>query len=410
MSLAEKVTVTWLGNRVGGIARPPDSPAVFIRDALPGETVLYRPLKVKKSFIEGELVSIEEPSSHRIQPFCRHFGRCGGCSLQHLDYHRELYWKRKWVEKAMRNLKHPPSQAVLPSPARKGCRNKITFDVFKGRLHLHAFRGDPVPVDSCPQMNLQTQKAFELIKNTELPSETTRVSVRGALNTSCRALEFTGTAPDTAEEEGLSVHLLRGGEWQKISGSGMTEKLCGFTFPVPAGGFFQVNSAGAELLIQTVLDIVPSAEGRILDLYGGAGTFGVPLAARGYTVHSVEMNRKASAACRRAGELNDIIKKNLTVTAARDRSFLSEALQKREHFDVVVTDPPRAGMGIRISRQIRRLAPEKLIYVSCNPFSAVRDINIFIQGGYTIKKVQPVDMFPGTDHVETVFLLERGDS
>ncbi|MCP4646631.1 MAG: class I SAM-dependent RNA methyltransferase, partial [bacterium] len=153
MSIPETVLIQSLGNRVGGIARPDGFPAIFVKNALPGELVKIDSFRVKKNFIEAELVSIEDASPHRVKPFCMYFGICGGCSLQHLNYGEQLKWKKNWVEKAIRNIPTPPVEETAPSPETAGYRNRVTFDICRGKLTLHAFRGDPVQVTSCPLMN-----------------------------------------------------------------------------------------------------------------------------------------------------------------------------------------------------------------------------------------------------------------
>lgn len=391
MGTPDTVRIEWLGNRVGGIARPPDSPAVFVRGALPGETVHIRRLAEKKSFIEAEPLSIEDPSPHRREPFCPHFGICGGCSLQHLEYSRELYWKREWVIKALRGLEHPQPEGTLPSPETVGYRNRVTFDVHRGKLHLHAFRGDPIPVDECPLMNENASVALRELLASPIPLEARRISVRGSLNTPDRAVEIHGN-----------------GSWKRISPATFRERILDIEFPVPPGGFFQVNTGAAEVLSSVVGGMIPGSSGTVLDLYGGVGTFGIPLALRGFTVESVEMNPGASRGCREAAQTN-AASSMLKAINLRDRSYLSSALSGSKKFDILITDPPRAGMGIRTTRQIARLKPPQIVYVSCNPFSAARDIAILTRGGYTISKIIPVDMFPNTDHVETVFLLKGKD-
>lgn len=387
MDLPETVLIESLGNRVGGIARPEGYPAVFVRGALPGEEVAIRVTARKKSFIEAEIQSVKDPSPHRIDPLCGYYGVCGGCALQHVSYEHELFWKREWVKKALRNLETPDVSPVIPSPEETGYRNRVTFDAVNGKLTLHAFRGDPISVDFCPLMNKNAETAFRELVESSYTGDVERVSVRGSVNTADRGPEF-----------------FSNGRWHREHR--ITEKLNGLLFAVPTGGFFQVNTGSAEILVKTVTALVPENNGRVLDLYGGVGTFGIPLALKGSTVDSVEMNRAASEGCAEAADLNSIPPGRLLRFTQRDRNFLSKALETGKKYNVVITDPPRAGMGIRTARQIRRLAPERIIYVSCNPFSAARDIAVLTEGGYTITEVVPIDMFPRTDHVETVFLLE----
>lgn len=408
MKTPDSVLIESLGNRVGGIARPNGSPAIFIRGALPGERVKINGLRTKKSYIEADLVSIEEPSPHRVKPFCRYYGICGGCSMQHLNYDEQLHWKRIWVEKAMRNLVIPEIDPTISSPITTGYRNKVTFDIKENNLTLHAFRGDPVPVDSCPLMNDSSKLALKAFLITGVPYGITRISVRGGANTDSSIIELIGDYQDRAPVHWPPVVIRKKRSWQSLKPGDMFEKLGEFMFQLPHGGFFQVNTGAAEKLVDLVMSLIPEESNSALDLYGGVGTFGVPLAARGSVVTTVEMNEEASMGCRIAAELNSIPAGSLRVVNTKDSSFLTKAIKKNKHFDTVITDPPRAGMGISISQQLTQLKPSRIVYVSCNPFSAARDIAVFTEGHYTIRRITPVDMFPHTDHVETVFLLERG--
>lgn len=406
MKLPDKVTIDSLGNRVGGIARPADCPAVFVRGALPGETVTISPAAVRKNYIEADIVSIDRSSPDRREPFCPHYAKCGGCSLQHLDYSAQLHWKRIWVQKAIKGLEPPEVQQTLPSPNQTGYRNKVTFDVENGRLCLHGFRSDPVPVDSCPLMNPGAADTLRRVIAAGLPPGLRRISIRASEFTDSSSVELIGSQGGLTEIQHSSVFEEVRGEWKCLSGRVMHENLAGIVFPVPPGGFFQVNTRAAELLINTVLRMVSKDSRSILDLYGGVGTFGVPLARMGFSVESVELNQYASQACREAAALNDLKHGDLAVFNMSDASFLADAAKRGKVFDTVIVDPPRSGMGVKVTAQMKHLAPSRIIYISCNPFSASRDIAVLIGGGYRLTKVLPVDMFPHTDHVEAVFLLE----
>lgn len=407
MKTPDTVVIESLGNRVGGIARPNGSPAVFVKGALPGERVRISRLNTKKNYIEADIVSIEEPSPHRVEPFCKYYGICGGCSMQHLKYAEQLRWKKIWVEKAMRNLAIPGVDPTIPSPVTTGYRNRVTFDIERNNLTLHAFRGDPVPVDSCALMNDSSKQALKAFLASGVPRGISKISVRGGVNTDSTIIELTGDFQDRIPARWPPVVIRRKEYWQSLKPGEMFEKLGDFMFLLPPGAFFQVNTKAAEKLINLVLNHIPGKDNSVLDLYGGVGTFGIPAAAQGSEVTSVEMNEEASTGCRTAAELNSIPAGKLHVVNAKDSSFLAAALKKNRYFDTVITDPPRAGMGINISQQLEQLNPARIVYVSCNPFSAARDIAIFTEGHYTIRQITPVDMFPHTDHVETVFLMER---
>jgi len=407
--IPEIVTIDSLGNNVGGIARQEGYPAIFVKGALPGETVKIRPLKEKKNFITAELVSVETPSKHRVKPFCKYYGKCGGCSLQHLDYNEQLKWKRAWIEKALRNLEIPEIEQTIPSPATTGYRNRVTFDVHNQQLTLHAFKGDPIPVAECPLMNETSKKALRFFQeNNFLDEALTKVSFRGADNTEDGLIELSGKFTKAISANWPQVAQRAKIVWLQLNKGQMIEKLGKYLFHVQPGGFFQVNTRAGEKLIELVLKYNNEPGKKVLDLFGGVGSFGIPLAAEGFRVTSVELDWKTSKGCTEAITINNIDPNNLRVITARDSSFLSKVIKKKISFDTIITDPPRAGMGIRTAKQITRLKAKKIIYVSCNPFSAARDLAVLVEGGYSIKQITPIDMFPHTDHIEAVFYLERG--
>ncbi len=408
MKNRETVLIESLGNRVGGIGRPEGSPAIFVRGALPGEQITIKNPRNRKSFIEAELDSIVKPSPDRVKPFCSYYGICGGCSLQHLSYQGQLHWKRLWVEKAMRGLPIPKIDLTVPSPATEGYRNKVTFGIWGNELTLNAFKGDPVPVDTCPLMNDSCKSAMQSFLKTGFPDGIKKLAVRGSVNSNSSLIELTGKHMGTVPANWPPVVIRKEGKWCSLKPGDMFEKMGELVFQIPYGGFFQVNTQAAEQIVSIVLNHVSKESKKILDLYGGVGTFGLPLLADGCDVTTVEMNTEASEGCRTAAKLNSIPTGKLHVINAKDSTFLKKALKKNKQFDTIITDPPRTGMGLNVTKQLLQLKPEQIIYVSCNPFSAARDIALIIENNYLIKQITPVDMFPHTDHVEAVFLLERG--
>lgn len=404
----DTVLIESLGNRVGGIGRPEGSPAIFVKGALPGELVTYKNSRTRKSFIEADLDSIVKPSPDRVEPFCKYYGICGGCSLQHLSYDMQLHWKRLWVEKAMRGLRIPEIDSTVPSPVTEGYRNKVTFGMGENNLTLNAFKGDPVPVDSCPLMNDSCKSAMQSFQKTGFPDGIRKLAVRGSVNSNSSLIELTGNHMGPVPTSWPPVVIRKDGNWCSLKPGDMFEKMGELIYQIPHGGFFQVNTLAAEQIVNIALNHVSKESKTILDLYGGVGTFGLPLLADGCEVTTVELNVEASEGCKTAAKLNNIPTGKLHVINAKDSTFLKKALRKKKHFDTVITDPPRTGMGLSVTRQLLQLKPEQIIYVSCNPFSAARDIALIIENNYSIKQITPVDMFPHTDHVEAVFLLERG--
>lgn len=393
-----------LGNRVGGIARPENGSAVFVKGALPGETISCRITSSKKSFREAELLEVLKPSPWRRDPVCRFFGTCGGCSLQNLDYRQQLLWKRVWVGKAIERagIPAPSPEETAACPVETGYRNRISFDIVDGRTGLHRFRGDPMPVDNCPLLIRAGGKLLRDLQLLDLHG-VRRATVRGSASSGQTMLELRGGSPLGAVPEPWAL-LSASGWWVHPPDSPpFSDEQYGFRYPIPPGGFFQVNPWMAEKLTELVVE--RCSGGMVLDLYGGVGALGLPIASSGAKVVSVELDGASSDAGREAARINGV--DSIEFVHMRDRNYLSASLEQGIGFDTVVTDPPRAGMGIRISRMVTRLKARSIIYVSCNPFSLARDMACLIKGGYIAREILPLDMFPQTDHVEVLVLLER---
>ncbi len=404
------VEITSLGNRVGGISSSLNRKTVFVRGALPGETVRCRTGRARKNLIEADLVTILERSTYRTDPFCSCFGECGGCSLQNLTYSRQLFWKRNWVEKALgrAGIEYPDElmKDVIPSPDTEGYRNRVSFDIMSGKPGLHRFRGDTMIVDGCPLLNRRGQKAFERLFEEQL-DWSSRVSVRASDRTGKAMLEFSGPSSQgiiSGCDSDIIAWKDRDGWKVDPKGSVLHEIAGGYTYPVRPGTFFQVNTGCADIIISIVTDLCAGGR-KILDLYGGCGTFSLPLASEGADVTSVELNPDSSASGKEAAELSGI--KGIDFLVGRTRHFLLDTVRAQQTWNTVIVDPPRAGLGIRVSRLLRRVASEKIVYVSCNPFSLARDLKVICEGGWAVAGIQPVDMFPQTDHVETVVTLKR---
>jgi 23S rRNA (uracil1939-C5)-methyltransferase len=406
-----QITITALGNIVGGISSADGRKTVFVRGALPGETVRCRITSEKKTRIEAELLEVIEASPYRIIPFCEYFGICGGCSLQHLSYSQQLIWKSNWIEKAFirAGISFSTIEDAVPSPQTTGYRNRVSFDVIEGKPGLHRFRGNPFPVNECPLLNRRGQQEFRLLQKVNL-GHCARVSVRASDRTGSAMLEFRGgPAPSSlVKDDSVITAWEVSGKWvAEPEGCEITEQAAGLTFPIRPGTFFQVNPGCADGLISTVAGSCDD-DMNILDLYGGSGTIALPLAASGAKVVSVEINPDSSLSGRKAAEMNGVDSISFITSSARQ--FLTDSSESCRSWDTVIADPPRAGLGIRISRLLRRINSEKIIYVSCNPFSMARDLRIITERNWTVQKVQPIDMFPQTDHIETVVLLERKEN
>lgn len=393
-----------LGNGVGGVARPSGERAIFVRGALPGETVACEVEQERKSFRVARLLEVLDPSPHRVKPPCPLFPDCGGCSMQHLKYGIQLEIKHGWVESALRRVfQGAEVNAVTASPRVIGYRNRVSFDIVEGRTGLHRHRGDPIPADDCLLLGERGRVTTASLAGFDL-SFCGRVCVRSSSGQISDGLEFWGCtdpAPLPLSREGAAFETR--GVWTAPVGWNLRETLSGISFSVPPGGFMQVNTEAAEELIRRVVWIAGGSR-SVLDLYGGAGTFALPVASTGASVASVESNSSSSAAGAETAARNGL--GGVEFVAADCRDFLMDAVERARRWDLVIADPPRAGLEAGVCRLVLELAPPRLAYVSCDPQTLSRDLRI-LGSAYDPVESIPFDLFPQTDSVETVVLLER---
>lgn len=403
----EILRIDALGSRVGGVARPAGLPVTFVRGALPGESVVCRMLSEHGSFRTAGLVEIVEASPERVRPECPLFGTCGGCTLQHLSYRSQIEWKGRWVESALRKIPGVRPDGTIASPLAMGYRNRVSFDVVGGRTGLHMRAGDPVPVQDCPLLNGEGRRIHAALSEHDL-SFCRRVSVRAPSSGGAGMVEFRGGQPPDAvagalpgctaawEDEDGMWHILSGSRW-------MCETVGRIRHSIPPGGFFQVNTGAAAILAELVAEALAGC-GRVLDLFGGSGLFALAAAARGASVTSVEWNADASSAGRTAAAENSLERVDFVTSGVRE--FLSGGRAGSPGWDAVICDPPRSGAGTRVARLAARLGAPRLVWVGCDPWTTARDL-ITLSRSYEVERVVPVDLFPQTDHVETVALMSR---
>jgi len=407
--MAESIlSISALGNDVGGIGTGDDGRRVFVRGALPEETVRCRITKEKKSFLQARLLEVVIPSPHRTEAFCSHYGECGGCSLQHLSYGRQLFWKGQWIRRALKRggIPFPGPVDVIPSPEEREYRNRVSFDILQGIPGLHRYHGDVMPIDDCPLLNSPGRDIYRSLMGM-LPLNAGRVSVRSSVQTGESMVEFSGgQGVRCIALEGVTVTAWKTGkQWRREPAEAVFhEEVGAIVHRVLPGAFFQVNTGCANLLLSAVVKAV-EPESRILDLYGGSGAFSLPLARSAARVTSVELSADSSEGGIETARSAGI--ENVEFVNCRVRRFLTDTVDAEDQWDTVVLDPPRAGLGIRVARLLRRVRTDRIVYVSCNPFSLARDLGVLQDGGWTVARVTGYDMFPQTDHVETLVILER---
>ncbi len=425
-----------------------DGMVVFVDGGLPGDTVEARIFKRRRQHLEAAVTKVLTPSPDRIPAVCRHFGHCGGCKLQHLEYERQLAFKADQVRNHVTRIGGLPDPGKIPiisCPDIYNYRNKMEFafgqDAEKNNaLGLHP-RGRYWQVFDLQECHLPPPEFARIVELTRdffsalpyQPYHSRRrtgflrfLVVRVGQATGEIMVNLITTEGELPEgipwAEQLCGHIpsiktvmrtindtpaqIAVGEQADIwVGNGtFTEKLGGLTFTIGPESFFQTNTRQAERLFQTALDFADcSADDSVLDLYSGAGAISLLIAQSTRQVTGVEIVPEAVRAAQETAEKNGIANGEFLCQDAK--GFLQECLENDRTFDLIITDPPRAGLHPKVIKRLCALKSPKLVYVSCNPATLARDLQFLCESAYALDRIVAVDMFPHTAHVEVVTRL-----
>jgi 23S rRNA (uracil1939-C5)-methyltransferase len=432
-----------------GVGRA-DGYVVFVRGGLPGDRLRVRITEARARFGRGTIETVLAPSPDRVEAPCPYFGRCGGCRLQHLAYPAQLAFKTKQVRDCLERLGGLPAfemRPILAAPDPYGYRNKMEFTVGGAPgaapvVGLHQAERYDVVLD-IERCLLQSDTMNELLDEFRRQvrargldaweADTGRgllrfVVVRQGRHTGQAMVNVVAGAPDVetlgplaealrARTAALSSVVLNvnakkasvavGSEEHLLTGRDhIEESLGGVTFQISANSFFQTNSRQAERLFGLVAEACAlDGTETLLDLYAGTGAISLLLARRVARVYGIELSAAAVADAVRNARANGI--DNCTFLAGEVRHVLPELMAQGVRASVVVADPPRAGFHPKALRALARLAPDRIVYVSCNPSTLARDVGDLVREGFRLEWVQPVDMFPQTPHIEAVARLVR---
>ena len=430
-----------------GVARH-DGFVVFVRGGLPGDRVRARVTKVKRGFAEGFASALLEPGPGRVEAPCRHFGTCGGCRFQDLAYEVQLAQKAQQVRDALVRIGRivdPPLEPIMPATSIYGYRNKLEYSFTAGadgvELGFHrAGRWDEViDIEEC-LLTTDVGNAIRLAvrawareEGLEAYDQATgegylrHLVVREGRNTG-QVLVVLVTAPGDRFEAGYLVDVLRRfPEVRSIHWAindtpaeqtnlptrllwgeeAIEEEIMGLRFRVRPSAFLQTNTEMAEQLYGLAREFAGlTGSENVFDLYCGTGTIGLALAPDAGTVWGLEISEEAVACAIENAELNGV--ENAQFFAGNVGQTIEELVEKAGAPDVVVVDPPRAGLAGKALRRTGALAAQRIVYVSCNPTTLASDLQVLRDDhGYELVRCRPVDMFPHTPHVESVSLLTR---
>ena len=383
-----QLKLTGMG-RLGEALAQEDGKQVFVFGGIPGELVVAEVLRERREHLEARVVEVVEPSLHRVEAPCSYFGACTGCQWQHMDYAYQLLLKWEVVTDALERvggLQGVPVEETLPSPRTLGYRNHARFTVSREGARLgfvNRLTRRWVEVQECQLMVPWINDALAALQGRV--GETTQVSLRYGAKTGSWILQPTLHGQDVPLESGQKQYQ---------------EELLGRSFRVSSPSFFQVNAPQAEQLAALAMEALAlTGNETVVDAYAGVGTFAVLLAGSAYRVIAIEESASALEDARQ----NVADSSNVELWRGKTEEVLGGLTG--EQVDAVILDPPRAGCQPRALEGLLTLGPRRIAYVSCDPETLARDLKVLTQGPYRIERVQPVDMFPQTHHVECVVTL-----
>jgi len=402
------VTLTALTYGGDALGRLPDGRAVFVPLALPGERVRVQVVEEKRGHVRARLVEVLQPSPQRITPRCVHFGVCGGCHYQHLSYEDQVAAKTGIVREQLQRLaglEDPPVLPVLPDPRGWDYRNTVQFHLTAdGRVGYQKLGSNQTfAIQECHVLEAGLDAFWPQIDMQPLPG-LDRVGLRlGAGDDVLMTLESEDIdLPEMTLDLPISVvHLSPAGPILMAGDPFVVVDLLERPFRVSAGSFFQVNSVQAARMVAQVLDAAKlTGQETVLDLYCGVGLFSAFLAPHAARLVGVESSPEACDDF--AVNLNEFDHVELYQGRAED---ILPHLDLRP--DVIVADPPRAGLAPAVVDALVKMSAPRLVYASCDPATLARDIRRLLVAGYRLERVQPIDMFPQTFHIESVVLMSK---
>ncbi len=454
-----ELDITDLSSEGCGVGRI-EGIAVFVDGALPGELVEAEITGVKKKYFTAKLINIVTPSPNRSKPFCPVFEECGGCSLQHMSYEYQIEYKKKKVKDAVERisgLKDIEVSSVMGADTDKGYRNKVQFffDYRNGEVSCGFFgRKSHIVINnnSCflinDAANMLKNEIVNIVRNNisefyDSKSSTLilkSIIIRQAIRTGELMLVIISSGQMDANLTGLFLKLtstltnkipnlksvyysestgqdnfLINNKIRHLKGSRFITEIIGdLRFAISPGSFFQINSSQAENLFTKIFNLADlMTDETVLDLFCGTGTIGLFLASKGAKVFGIDISRSAIEDAAKNAKINNISSARfiegdvfkLREAGITKRSPLSGA--NIDKIDIVVVDPPRDGLGEKLVNLISEFNAKKVIYASCNPATLARDLKIFDILGYKTNMVEPIDMFPHTEHVECIILMTK---
>jgi len=422
---------------------------VFVPGALPGETAKVRVTRKRKNYAEASLLELLNHSSHRITPPCPYFESCGGCQLQHLQYKEQLAWKQKMVSETLNriaglNIKALPVSGMA-EPWHYRNKTRVHFACAEDEVLAGFYKpqtNELIDIDQCPIQHLlnvrvinglrrSVQRYMDIFKDRKeswLPVSEAAIRTSFANSECLVSLSANpgqggkGSRPDIKPESYVNLakiiteevgeiitglvlfkHGKKGNTSQTLKGKAhIAEEIKPYRYRISSQSFFQINTCQAEVLYKKAISLAGIPR-TAYDLYCGTGNFSLYLSSVAGQVVGIDSTKTAIEDARENAILNRINNTKFIVEKAEN---IRPDLFKGEKPLTVFLNPPRKGCAASLLEAVAKAAPDRIVYISCNPATLARDLKQLSNYDYAVKEIHPVDMFPQTSHVETICLLE----
>ena len=357
------VKIESLNHQGLGITRVNDK-VTFVEQALPGETVDIKVTEEKKKYNLAKIQTIIEKNPNRIEPICPYYEECGGCDFGHVNYKTELKYKKEKVENILKKYAHiDVNIEITPSDKVYNYRNKITLHKQNEKIGL--VKKNSSEVIEIKECKLVDEKINEILHNK--PKE-------GIIRTN-------GKEIISNENENITINIDK------------------YKFKVNLNSFFQINPYTYEKMFNHIKKLISSND-VLLDLYSGVGVFSILLSENCKKIYGIEINENSYKNALENKKINNL--ENIDFMLGKVEDNLPKI---KEKIDTIIVDPPRNGLSKTTIKQIININPKKIIYVSCNPMTLSRDLNL-LNSNYNLESIKAFDMFPKTNHVECVCKLK----
>lgn len=382
------ISNTNLGDGVGRIENKP----IYIKNAVSKDKLEVKITRVNKKYLQGEIVKIVKESEDRVKPLCPYFPKCGGCTFWNVNINKENEIKENYIKRLFPNVK----VNTIISNNEINYRNKVTFHIHNGKLGYYQKNSNNlVLIDECLILNKEINKIKKYLETLDL-TKVTEIMIRYSNNYDELLINFKGQLKDYDHLKKIkNIKSIYINNYLVYGNPTIKEKINNLEFLIGPNSFFQINTNMIANLYNSIKNfITPSSS--LLDLYCGTGTIGIYL--NEYFEHILGI---------------DIVKENI------ENAFLNKEINKIDnisfqhkdassientYFDVVIVDPPRAGLGEKTKEHLLNINSKIIIYVSCNPNTLKKDIEK-LKEKYQLVEITPVNMFPKTEHIECVSLL-----